>query len=1399
MADNIKAGMNYEINLTGNVQEKLKIIRAQIEALKANAGKENKGVDAQAQKLIEAYQGQIAKIKKLISLANRRAVASEKLLATETRTTELKEKQFQAYKKLEGAANKEFQTKQASATATIKQVNLSEKRLAVEKQITDEIARQKNPTVSSVKASTGLPKNAITQTSKELAHQQALLDNIAVDEQRRVAAAKALSIAQNNLSAELAVANKTANAEQKAFDTERRNRLKLFGQLRKQQQAEELEAERLIAAERRMARVESQAYRDNSKVGWTEQSERSARRLNQIYDQVNNRAKEIGTSMKATAHQMGVARGDAKALNIQFQGMQNYAQKLLFTFRRLVGVLAIFTLARKFAQAIGSAVGEMSRFNSQLEGSRLSFGALIAAVGNVYDEEGNLLEGAEAFNAALEASDDQMIKLRKEALKTTATFEDLVSAYQVALGPGLAAGLNLDEVRDTAINIAKAAGALQVPTNQLSEEIRSLVNGTIKLNNTRLAAIGVTNTEIKLARQQGNLYEYLGEKLESFAVASDQVAKSYAALQSQVRDAVSSLLAEGSVEYFDELKTSMKSLVDALVDVDEIGSEQSSFGLNQTAVEGIKEFSSGLAAIINDFRELSGAEDTLGGIKATMMAIGTSLKIISSFTTPLIVGIVKGAALLLAVVGYVGKIALAVRDIIPKPIIRFLQTIITMITAILTIIGLINALIVLNEIILGRIGTWVGVINARLGITTAWETALVALRSTSNVLLGITKALIVGINALLGGMVGIVIALAAVALGVIYLVYKLYKHIKKSRVETDKASESAKNLKKYTGDIGVQVATTSALVKGLSDEYSGLVDEIRKLSQENVIAKISKALSFEGQKGLSPLIDDLYEFTGNLSKAEDEAEGMAANIAKITERVEELKAEMKEIGPLFEEISEKPSRSGLMLRMVPPTRMVAREGVDKEDLERVLEIQRELDPLHRSLNVLMSEYEKAMIPINAIRAELVKKTMAELEAQRIANGENYLAIEALQIKLNYMNDAAGLFGGLFSESALEAKKLNFEASQTYSQLKDSVAEAVKLQQALDSGSFEQQLELKGYDEDQIAKILAQTQASLDNQTLSIQLQIEASLLKQAKAEREQSLADNDVGAAFTYGLETFIDSVDNLATSMYEIMSELPVELADTISSALVDSLQGEDVDEKEVASDFLAQVLQQMVSQLIQVMLSGLLNLIGVQTAAQILAAQMAAEGVKRSLDFAGLELAITNLISALMFNSGVKAAGGYDGGRVTTTGIQSLYSGGKVGFSRPSYIDPRDTVAAWLAPKEHVMTTAATKWLGHDFFDAINALAAGNSSAGARLAGLQAKPRILGMSSGGPVPGSSSGGSSTGRYGYDSDPIIYQPVLVVDESVGEQIYSGSRDAFFEEINRNGTAGGDPNRSGYM
>jgi len=39
----------------------------------------------------------------------------------------------------------------------------------------------------------------------------------------------------------------------------------------------------------------------------------------------------------------------------------------------------------------------------------------------------------------------------------------------------------------------------------------------------------------------------------------------------------------------------------------------------------------------------------------------------------------------------------------------------------------------------------------------------------------------------------------------------------------------------------------------------------------------------------------------------------------------------------------------------------------------------------------------------------------------------------------------------------------------------------------------------------------------------------------------------------------------------------------------------------------------------------------------------------------------------------------------------------------------------------------------------------------------------------------------------------------LVVDESVGEQIYSGSRDAFFEEINRNGTAGGDPNRSGYM
>jgi len=59
------------------------------------------------------------------------------------------------------------------------------------------------------------------------------------------------------------------------------------------------------------------------------------------------------------------------------------ARQFLFTFRRLVGILAIFTAARKLAQALAMGVKEMSRFNAELETAEIGIASIVASIAQV--------------------------------------------------------------------------------------------------------------------------------------------------------------------------------------------------------------------------------------------------------------------------------------------------------------------------------------------------------------------------------------------------------------------------------------------------------------------------------------------------------------------------------------------------------------------------------------------------------------------------------------------------------------------------------------------------------------------------------------------------------------------------------------------------------------------------------------------------------------------------------------------------------------------------------------------------------------------------------------------------------------------------------------------------------
>ncbi|HEX8773255.1 MAG TPA: hypothetical protein VF735_06580 [Pyrinomonadaceae bacterium] len=205
-------------------------------------------------------------------------------------------------------------------------------------------------------------------------------------------------------------------------------------------------------------------------------------------------------------------------------------------------------------------------YNSNLEQTKLGIASLIASLAELRGASGIKIEGADKLTAALQLAGDQLEKLKVDAIETTATFEEIAPAFQSAIGPGLSAGLSLDQVREIVIQITQAAGAMGVPFNQLNQEVRAILEGNID-NNARIAkALGISEKMVKQWKQQGTLAEELGKRLEQFKKAGDQAALSFSGLTSNLQEAFNVFAGQATERAFNALKERFKNLLPQLFD-----------------------------------------------------------------------------------------------------------------------------------------------------------------------------------------------------------------------------------------------------------------------------------------------------------------------------------------------------------------------------------------------------------------------------------------------------------------------------------------------------------------------------------------------------------------------------------------------------------------------------------------------------------------------------------------------------------------------------------------------------------------------------------------------------------------------------------------------------------------
>lgn len=339
-------------------------------------------------------------------------------------------------------------------------------------------------------------------------------------------------------------------------------------------------------------------------------------------DQLKKQSEEWKRLTGATSS----AKKEFTALDAEGKKTNNTFNRISFTFRRLIGIMAAFTIARTVVREFNQMIGSAIRFNAELERNRVGLSGLIAAASDIRDPLGERLSLEQQLQAAQDISIDQMNELRRAAINTTATFEELSNAFSTAVAPGLQAGLDLDEIREITVSISQAATGLGLAQNQLAEEIRSLFQGTITPRNTRIAtALGISNEDIRRAKELGTLYEFLDRRFKAISETGKELANTFTGSLNRASDAFKQLLAEASEPLFEQLKGGLKDVREAIFPEGTEGVEL----FNTDSLEVFRELFEGLADGVDGIRRAFSSIDTRG-LADTFSAIGQSLGLLAT-------------------------------------------------------------------------------------------------------------------------------------------------------------------------------------------------------------------------------------------------------------------------------------------------------------------------------------------------------------------------------------------------------------------------------------------------------------------------------------------------------------------------------------------------------------------------------------------------------------------------------------------------------------------------------------------------------------------------------------------------------------------------------------------------
>lgn len=234
------------------------------------------------------------------------------------------------------------------------------------------------------------------------------------------------------------------------------------------------------------------------------------------------------------------------------------------------------------------------------------------------------------WNQAMSISQGILHDLNDAALRTAATSEDLVEAFRALLGPGLAAGMDIDQLKEFTTVGVNAVKSLGLPRNQIVQELRDLVQGGIRPQSSTLAvALGLTDADIAAAKASSEgLFDFLMKRMKGFERSSLETPKTMAGLMDQISEGYTRSAATGTEELYNYYKETLGEVANLFLD-------QKSFELNPDAVSSMAAFSE---HVVNAAKGIGVVGEVAGNVAVpAVKTLGTGLAFVAD-NIPLIAG-----------------------------------------------------------------------------------------------------------------------------------------------------------------------------------------------------------------------------------------------------------------------------------------------------------------------------------------------------------------------------------------------------------------------------------------------------------------------------------------------------------------------------------------------------------------------------------------------------------------------------------------------------------------------------------------------------------------------------------------------------------------------------------------